>query len=469
MFNMNFEDRYPDQKISGIEAGFAGNYNMGQGFDGAARSAVDGFTASSFWRKNIRQMSPQERAMQRRITEAGKLFADALDGTLDPFLWKQAMSPTNQIYVNHLAESYPGLFPQGGRIGLRETMSFSDYQALFTVVLDQLYYGYYNAWPIVNKGLVKIHTLRDFRIVDRWLLDGVVTPFTAMDAAAPPPQRALFGPVPQGGNTLATASTAPITYQPKLYQAMTSVNWRAFVNDVLGIFNDLMMRLGIAGNRGIAKFITGLFFDANGPSASLYTAGYTNIINMANGASSNNPALSAQGLGDAYKILAGMLDSGGDPILINGRLKLVHGPALVTTAQNLMHQLTNQVSVEGGNNSGANTFPTQFVQVNNWLVQNLDLVMDPYLPLVATNNPKSWVLVADPAAQNRPAVEVGFLQNFETPQLFSRMPTTQRVGGGLEAMMGNFDTMDSDMKIVSVFGGTQIDGRSTVGSNGSGS
>lgn len=468
MLNFNFTDTNPSAPINGVQAGFAGNWHMGEGPDAQGRQALQGFTSAALARGPARTM--EERIMRRRVTEAGRLFADALSGRLDPFLWKQVWSgPTRPVYAQHLAESYPGLLPQGHNMALRETMSFSDYQALFTVVLDQLYYGYYNAYPIVNLGLVRQHDLRDFRIVDRFLLDGVVSPFTAMDAAAPAPQRALTGPVPQGGNSQATASTAPLTYQPKLYHAMTSVNWRAFVNDNLGIFTDLMSRLGIAGNRGISKFITGLFFDSNGPNASLYSSGYTNIISTANGASSTNPALSAQGLSDAMKVMANMKDSGGDPILMNGRLKLVFGPNLVATANNLMHMLTNQVSVEGGNNSGANTFPTQFVQVNNWLVQNMDLVMDPYIPIVATNAKNSWLLVADPAAQNRPAVEVGFLQGFKTPQLFSRVPNIQRIGGGLESQMGNFDTFDSDMKIVGVFGGVQIDGRSTVGSNGTGS
>ena len=48
------------------------------------------------------------------------------------------------------------------------------------------------------------------------------------------------------------------------------------------------------------------------------------------------------------------------------------------------------------------------------------------------------------------------------------MPNTMRVGGGVDETMGNFDTMDNDTKIVSVFGGTVIDGRSAVGSTGAG-
>jgi hypothetical protein len=295
-----------------------------------------------------------------------------------------------------------------------------------------------------------------------------------MDAAAPPPQRALFGPVPQDGSTYGPGtSTAPIQYQPKLYQAMTSVNWRAFVNDDLGIFKDLANRLSIAGNRGISKFITTQFVDVNGPSATLYTSGYGNQIITANGAATNNPALSIQGIQDAFKILAGMRDSGGDPILIGGKVYIYYGPSYYATAMNLKNMLTSWVSVEGGltNTQG---FPSQLVQVSNWAIANAEWVMDPYIPIVASSaagNIKQtlWGIVVDPAAQNRPSVEVGWLQGFQTPQLYQKVPNTQRIGGGVEPMMGDFYTMDQDMKIVTVMGAAQIDGRGTVASTGAGS
>lgn len=410
----------------------------------------------------------------RRVLEASRLYADCLSGRENPFFIREAMMPTNEIFVGYLQEKYPGLYGDpGGRrtLGLRETMSVTDYQALFVDVLDRIYYGFYNAYPIVNKPLVRVHALRDFRLVSRYLLDGVVTPFTAMDAAAPPPQRALIGPNPQDGSP--ATSTAPLQYQPELYQAMTSVNWRAFVNDDLGIFKDLANRLAIAGNRGISKFITGLFFQSTGLNSSLFQSGYRNLITTQFGASTNNPALSIQGLQDAMKVLANMRDSGGDPILVTGTPYLVHGPALMATANNLMNQINSYISVEGGTQAGATGFPAQFVQTTNWITRNLAPITDPYMPIVinaASGNiaNTAWAIVLDPNAQARPCVEVGFLNGFETPQIYTKLPNTQRMGGGVDAMMGDFYSMDQDMKIVGVFGGTQIDGRTVVGSTGAG-
>lgn len=408
---------------------------------------------------------------RKRVIEAARLYADVLSGGVDPVFVREAMTPRNEVLVGWLMQNYPKLYNREGRqMGLRETMSVTDYQALFVDVLDRMYYGYYNAFPIVNKGLVKTHQLRDFRTVSRYLLDGVVTPLTAMDPAAPAPQRALLGPDPQNGTT-PNATTAPIQYSPKLYQAMTSVNWRAFVNDDLGIFRDLSQRLGIAGNRGISKFITGMYVDAAGPNASLYTTGYRNKIITANGASTNNPPLNSQGIMDAIKILAGQRDSGGDPILITGRLKLWYGPKYAAVAENLKGATSLNVTAEGGTQN-ADGFPSQWLQVNNWLLRDMDLVMDPYIPIVCTASgvqDTMWGLTVDPASQNRPNAEVGFLTGFETPQIFTKVGNTQRMGGGVESMLGDFNTMDQDMKIVTVMGGAQIDGRSTVASTGQGS
>lgn len=426
----------------------------------AEHRSLDGFAAAQ--RENTARH-------QRRVLEAARLYSDVLKGRLDPVFWREAIFPKTAVFVEHLAQRYPGIYgdPGGRRMhGLRETMSVTDYQALYVDVLDRIYYGFYNAYPIVNKGLVKLHTLRDFRVVSRYLLDGVVTPLTATDPAALPQMRALVGPSPQDG-AYPSSNTAPIQYQPRLYQAMTSVNWRAIVNDDLGIFKDLSRRLAIAGNRGISQFITTFYMDANGPNANLYKTGYGNQIITANGASVNNPAFGSQGVMDALKVLARMRDSSGQPILMTGRLRCWYGPANVAAAQNLKNALTISLSVEGGSQN-SDGFPTQWLQTSNW-ISDMDLVMDPYIPIVCTEDgikETSWGITIDPDSQERPNSEVGMLTGFDTPQLFSELPNTQRMGGGVDPTLGNFWTMNQNMKIITVMGGANIDGRSTVASTG---
>jgi hypothetical protein len=411
----------------------------------------------------------------RRVMEAARLYSDALMGRIEPIFMREAMCPRNPVLVQHLTETYPGLYGDpGGRrmLGLRETMAQTDYQALFVDVLDRLYYGYYSMWPIVQKQCVKIKPLRDFRQVKRYLNDGMVAPITYRDPAEPAQQQNLYGPVPQGGAALPTASTAAITYSPLLGQTGCSINWAAFVNDDLGIFQDRASRLAIAANRGIARFITGQFFETSGPNTNLYTAGYGNIINQANGGLFNNPPLGVDGLADGLTILFGMKDSSGEPIMISGAtIYLYYGSNNEVTAQMLANAISVFTTNRGGtpNATPATGFPQELLQSRNWLIDRVKPVMDPYVNTIASGNAGSWALVVDPNRVERPCVEVGFLNGFEEPQIFQEAPNTMRMGGGIDPMLGNFTSMDQQIKIVSVIGGAPIDGRTTVASNGSGS
>lgn len=388
-------------------------------------------------------------ARQARINEAARLWVDVLDGRQDPYFLRQAMMPSSEHGFRVLTESYPRLF--------QEAMSTSDFLALTADVLDRALLGYYSGVPIPNLGLAKKATLRDFRNRKLFFEDGMVTPFEKLGEFEVAKQRAL-------------TDNTPILYSPDVYAGAAKLSWRALMNDDLGIFQDIPKRLALAAQRTLHKFITTLYMDVNGPHAGLFKTAFANQIITANGAQSNNPALSAGGLSDAFTVMMKQVDSGGDPIMIPGKLFLVVGPALFTTAKNLMNTLTQDVSVEGGTQN-AQGFPTRRIRVNNWMVGNLELVLDPYMPIVCTAagiRNTSWMLIADPATQERPALELGYLRGFDQPQLFQKLPNTQRIGGGVDPTMGDYHTMNTEMKAVMAFGGVQIDGRSAVASTGAG-
>jgi len=416
------------------------------GFDPNAGLNIDGFMAS--------QRNAQA-AHRRRVREAARLIVDVSEGRTDRYFLKQAFQPTEASAMVKIQESYPGL------INLREApiggMSITDFSILTLDVLDRILYGYWDATPILSKPMVRMHPLTDFRNVSRYLMDGATTPPEAVPPGAQPKEKVL------GPQTL-------IQYAPQKYEAFTRVVWEAMVNDDLGIFRDLGQRLTIGANRGIEMFLTGLYVDANGPNASLYTTAFKNQIIITNGAATNNPPLDVQGLQDAFKVLARMVDADGYPIILTGKMYLWYGPAYAATVQNLLHMLTVQLQVNGGTGN-SDGFPTQFVQTNNWMVQNLVPIMNPFIRLVcttATTQDTMWGITLDPGAQNRPAMEFGFLRGFEVPQLFQKVPNTMRAGGGVAPELGDFYTMAQELKVLSVYGGKQIAGQTTVASTGRG-
>ena len=236
-------------------------------------------------------------AHARRITEAARLITDCALGAQDPFLLRQAIRPTHDWAVAKLLESYPGLMLRESPIG---GMSVTDFSILTIDVLDRILYGYYKVTPILSMPMVKQHTLSDFRNVSRYLIDGVTESPEKVAPGAQPKEKHL-------------SQEAIIQYAPSKYEAFVRVVWEAMVNDDLGMFTDLGRRLNIGAQRGIEVFLTGLYVDANGPNANLYKTGFNNQITIANGAASNNPALDAQGLQDAFKVLARQFGSGQIP------------------------------------------------------------------------------------------------------------------------------------------------------------
>lgn len=416
----------------------------------------------------------RSRAHQSRVVEAARLMADVMEGREEPWMLREAMQPSHDGKFRLVMESYPGLFPNGKGIGLRETMSYSDYSALTIDILDRLLYGYYTTAPLTTLPLVKKKTLRDFRLVARYEMDGAVAPFKRMPtdttltphgAGEPPTERAM-----QQAALEVLGSTQRVTYQPQLYQGMMSVNWRALVNDDLGIFNDQTQRLAISGRRTISQFITSLYMSPGGPSTTLYNSTFGNQIITANGASSSNPALSFQGISDALTILEKQLDLDGQPIQFDGTLYLFYGPSLHTTAMNLIKSMSANLSILGGNQN-AQGFPTARVNVENWMAASVVPIQDKWIPVVCTAagiKNTTWGLMYAPETQPRPSIELGFLNGFDSPQLYQEVPNTMRIGGGVDPSLGNFYSMNQNFKGLLVMGGAPIDGRSTVISTGAG-
>ncbi len=433
-----------------------------------AQMAGQGFMAAQKQRSALRE---------QRVLRAGQLVRDVKNGVTDPYLLKQAFYPTNGYAIAHLNESYPGLFPKG-TIGLRETMSYSDFSALTVDVLDRLLYGRYTVSPIANRPLVKEVPLRDFRVVARYTVDYATKPWSRMpeeDAATsivpagagePPTERSIQQTARQ-----VAGSTQRVTYQPQMYQGMMSVNWRALVNDDLGIFEEDIGRLSDGGLRTIYKYITQLYLASTGVNTTLYNSTFRNLVTTTYGAASNNPALSFQGLIDAIAVLEKQLDLDGQPIDFNGQLYLWCGPSLMTTAQALVNAVQADISV-GGGTTNTQGFPSQRLRVGTgYVTRNMQVIVDKYIPIVVTSGTVGatiWGLTYQPSSQARPSLELGFLRGFNTPQLYQKVPNTMRVGGGIDPMMGDFYSQNQEFKGVLVFGGTQIDGRSTVASTGQG-
>lgn len=355
----------------------------------------------------------QDPAYLARLAEVAGFVADVLEGKRDPY-W------------------------------LREAMSTSDFPLLMGDILDRQLLARYREWPVTWPVIARRATVRDFRQVRRIALDGLEGRYYPNFAK---PELAE----PKEANDLAETGYG---YAVEVYEKAVALSWKAIVNDDLDAFRDIPDRLARGARRTEEFFATQLFVDANGPHASLYTVGNNNIV-------TGNPALSIAGLQTAMQVLAAQKDANGEPIFVEA-VVLVVPPALEITARNILNATELRVNEAGG-------VANQQLITMNWMRNRVSLVVNPYIPIVAstTNGNTSWFLFASPQ-NGRPALEIGFLRGFEEPGLFMKAPNTQRVGGAIDARLGDFDTNELRWKGMHVIGGTRLDPKSSVASNGSG-
>jgi len=428
------------------------NFDLSGGFTGTPDLYAD------LARQGFQRRSQTTQLRRAALIEGQALLADAQRGRVDPMLVQEVFQPRGHEYVAQEAQRrYPAL------IAARETMSISDFGAYLTTDLINvmLWGGFQQSTPEIEMLVKKAPPLTDFRTVKRLVIDGGIGAFNEdKGRQSAPTEEGALTPVD------------PITYEPKVYAKKMSIDWKALYNDTYGVFNMLTSTLLTSWRITVSNFITNMYWDASGPNASLFKSAYRNLVTTTYGASSNNPPLSFQALADAYTVLLKQQGPEGEPIDFAGRLLLVVPPALAVTAKALKASTQNQLSILGGNQN-ADGFPTVRLNVNpTMVIPDFDIIVDKRISKVVTSGTvmnTAWLLVYEPSAQNRPTVEMAFLQGFDTPTVWQRVPDTMRAGGGVDNRMGSFDGGQIDYKSVLVMGGAYGDGRSAVASTGQGS
>lgn len=372
--------------------------------------ARDGFNITH---PHARRNNPR---YQKRVREAGKLWAGFCTGRIR-------------------------------RHYLQEAMSTSDFPLLFGDVIDRQVLAAYTEWPTTYRTIAKIGTVPDFRLVRRSL------PLTGGDTRLEEVHEL------EEYKAAALDEDNPITYRVKKYGRRLPFSWEAMINDDLEQLRDTPTRFARAARRSEQYFATSLYVSSTGPNATIYAAGNKNQVIIANGASVDNPHLSVNGLQDAFTVLDNQVDPvTGEAIFIEAAVLEVP-PSLRVTAQTLL----NSTQIILGKDS-----EDERILTNNWMRDNVTLVVNPTLRMInTTNGATAWYLHAN-ANVGRPLIEVGFLRGYEEPQIFMKSPNAIRVGSGstVDPMQGDFLNDSIDYKIRHIFGGSAIEARSSVASLG---
>jgi len=152
--------------------------------------------------------------------------------------------------------------------------------------------------------------------------------------------------------------------------------------------------------------------------------------------------------------MAGWVDAGGEPIM-NRAKYLVVPPALEMTARQILTSATKMWTESAG--GGPIAYPT-----NNVVSQmGLELVVDPYLPIMdTTNGDTAWYLFANPS--DIAVLEAAHLAGHERPEICMKNSDKVSIGGGaISPFDGDFATDNVFYRVRLVFGVTELDWRGT--------
>lgn len=335
------------------------------------------------------------------------------------------------------------------RFHLHEAMTTSDFPLLFGDVLYRQLLGIYKAWPKTYPAWTRAIKVKDLRTFHMYTIDGGQGLLDKVGEREPYPETKFT----EGQYTIAVSK----------YGRRFGISKEMVLNDDLSAFQE-RPRLMITGSVRSREYLaTTMLCSATGPNTTMYTSGHANIV-------TGNPILSTQGLQTAMAVLAAMKDADGNPIRVMS-WALVVPPALEITAMNILNATQIRVNASAGSPPGGGT-AENFLYVNNWMKGKVQVIVNPYIPIIATTNGStSWFLVANPEdATERPAYFFADLIGYEDPQLFMKSSNAIHLGGGpVDAFDGDFDSDAMDFKLRDFFGAAQGDYHMTVASNGSGS
>ena len=340
--------------------------------------------------------------------------------------------------VNNLLFNTSGMSSHRREYLIREAMTTSDFPLLFGDVLDRQVLANYKAVEPAWKKFTKLSTNKDFKASYRFAISG---------------GDQHLDRVGEKGEYLAS-SRAERKYELSLlkYGRQFDISWETLINDDLGALKDTPERFAMAAIRTEHRLVTDQYADDDGTHAAgnLYdkvTAGEVNgsvaLLTIAN-------------LEAGCEAMAGWVDVGGEPIM-NRAKYLVVPPSLEFTARQILTSAVKQWT------EGAVGVPVPYPTTNVISQAGLELVIDPYLPIIdASNGTTGWYLFADP--KDIAVLEAAHLAGHERPEICMKNSDKVSIGGGsISPFDGDFATDNVFYRVRLVFGVTELDWRGTYG------
>ena len=341
------------------------------------------------------------------------------------------------------------------KIKLQEGIATSDLPELLVPTLNKVLLEEYEATPKVWDQFATQLVVDDFRPVT----------FQALkyDDAGEDNQGDTFreGSLPTVGEydeypTAGWFSVTEQTMQVKKAGQRIRFSWESIVNDgQIGLLERLPVELALKAAGKEDEEVTKQLVATGGLNTANFKSANQNLL-------SGNPALSLESLEDAIEA-ANLQTYNGRQITAVTQFALVIPRALEMTARKIL--AVQEVRSETTAGSVATTTIS-----GNPIGSQVTIVVNDWLTKINSGAGAYWFLIPVPGQQLNPAVALGFLRGYETPELRIKSNGGLYLGGGeVPAREGSFDNDDWEMRIRHIATGGFIVPAGTIASTGAGS
>ena len=341
------------------------------------------------------------------------------------------------------------------KIKLQEGIATSDLPELLVPTLNKVLLEEYEATPKVWDQFATQLVVDDFRPVT----------FQALkyDDAGEDNQGDTFreGSLPTVGEydeypTAGWFSVTEQTMQVKKAGQRIRFSWESIVNDgQIGLLERLPVELALKAAGKEDEEVTKQLVATGGLNTANFKSGNQNLL-------SGNPALTLESLEDAIEA-ANLQTYNGRQITPVTQFALVVPRALEMTARKIL--AVQEVRSETTAGSVATTTIS-----GNPIGSQVTIVVNDWLTKINSGAGAYWFLIPVPGQQLNPAVALGFLRGYETPELRIKSNGGLYLGGGeVPAREGSFDNDDWEMRVRHIATGGFIVPAGTIASTGAGS
>jgi hypothetical protein len=247
------------------------------------------------------------------------------------------------------------------------------------------------------------------------------------------------------------------TLQVKKAGQRIRFSWESIVNDgQIGLLERLPVEMALKAAGKEDEEVTKQLVSPSGLNAGNFNSGNQNII-------AGNPALTLEALENAIDA-ANKQTYNGRFITPVTQFALVIPRGLEMTARKILS--VQEIRTQVDNNDGAVTT----IAGNPIASSQVTIVVNDWLSKINSGAGNFWFLIPVPGQQLNPAVALGFLRGYETPELRIKSNGGLYLGGGeVPAREGSFDNDDWEMRIRHIATGGFIVPAGTIASTGSGS